>query len=484
MSDSSSKNKAAKIDHVLFMVFDAMRPDYIERFDLKNFKKLLAISQNYSEATVGYIGSETVVSHLVFETGLQPKNLPWGDDVYYDLNGILGEKEKFYSTGDLTFEQMTTLLKALPASDFLAAKLKKKFNRSVVAIGQKNYATFAMGTPEADSIITIKKKNGKCSFDGIRIPEYLLKNDRFNLECSEKYGTDKTFYPLDGNRFVPGNDLAHLGGDAWVTDAAFEVMNHQAWSGLFLTFGAIDKIAHQLGEQDAPPRPSLTKDIQAPYDLKFVLNNADQQLGRILNRLEKDGLLKSTLIVVTADHGGQSDYHYLGNGNSSKWGPIKNEKISKAPKWVRSFTHFKGVKYSFQDSAIRTWLDAKAPKKEILEALKKVPGAIEIYQLNHIENEWKYLRVYSQLIKQTPRARDWSKKHNAEIISAIPNERAPTLITLLDDGYGFDLVGDHGGAQENVQRVPYILSIPGLDAKNIRESVHLYDLKKLIEKYI
>ena len=57
-------------------------------------------------------------------------------------------------------------------------------------------------------------------------------------------------YKLDGNHYVPGKDPAHLGGDVWTADAAIEIMNRESWSGLFLTFGAIDKIGHMLGEQD------------------------------------------------------------------------------------------------------------------------------------------------------------------------------------------------------------------------------------------
>jgi hypothetical protein len=49
---------------------------------------------------------------------------------------------------------------------------------------------------------------------------------------------------------VPGKDPAHLGGDIWTADAAIEIMKRDRWSGLFLTFGGIDKIAHMLGEQD------------------------------------------------------------------------------------------------------------------------------------------------------------------------------------------------------------------------------------------
>ena len=470
-------------DHLVLMVFDAMRPDYIDRFNLKNFKKLRSLSQNYSEASVGYIGAETVVSHLVIPSGRKPKDLPWGDDVMFDRQGALGEPGRFYASGDLSFDQLTKLMNTLPSSQFLSFELKKKLGGKVYAIGQKNYATTVMGTPEADAIITIKKKNGRCSVDGLHVPTRLAAMDRFNLDCSQKYGTENTFYPYDGNRFVPGNDPLHIGGDAWVADMAFEVMDQKDWSGLFLTFGSIDKVAHQLGEQDGA-RPSPTQNVQTPYTLPILLQIADIQLGRILDRLERDRLLDRTMIVVTADHGGQSNYQYLGNGKTSKWGPIKDESQDETPAYVRSFTKFKGVKFSYEDSAIRTWLEPDADLKHIVAAMKKVPGIIEIYHLKNIDQKWVYQNIFSSLKKLPKPARQWALRNNANIVDAAANESAPTLMGLLADNVGFDLMGDHGGAQEHVQRVPLIMFIPELPGKDILEEIHLYDVKSKIEKVL
>ena len=61
-----------KTDHVLMMVFDQMRPDYIDRFNLEHFKRLRASARNYPDAYVGHLASQTVVSHLVIPTGLPP----------------------------------------------------------------------------------------------------------------------------------------------------------------------------------------------------------------------------------------------------------------------------------------------------------------------------------------------------------------------------------------------------------------------------
>ena len=71
-------------DHLVVMVFDQMRPDYIDRFNLEHFKRLRTSSRHYPEAYVGHLASQTIVSHLVIPTGLPPKGLPWLEDVLFD----------------------------------------------------------------------------------------------------------------------------------------------------------------------------------------------------------------------------------------------------------------------------------------------------------------------------------------------------------------------------------------------------------------
>jgi len=91
-----------KPDHLLVMVFDQMRPDYIDRFDLQNFKRLRGSSRHYPEAYVGHLASQTVVSHLVIPTGLPPKELPWLEDVLLDAEETLGKPNAAYKTDQIT----------------------------------------------------------------------------------------------------------------------------------------------------------------------------------------------------------------------------------------------------------------------------------------------------------------------------------------------------------------------------------------------
>ena len=60
------------------------------------------------------------------------------------------------------------------------------------------------------------------------------------------------------------------------------------------------------------------------------------------------------------------------------------------------------------------------------------------------------------------------------------NEAAPTFIALLADGVGFDLLGDHGGAQEKVQRIPLIVFDPTRKPQVASEQIGLWQVRDLI----
>jgi hypothetical protein len=136
-------------DHLLVLVFDQMRPDYIDRFGLRNFQSLRASSRHYPEAYVGHLGSQTVVSHLVIPTGLLPKALPWQDDVMLDRAGTLGKPGAAYETGRLTREQFWKLLAPLPSTRYVGNRIRHKHGGKIIAVGEKNYAALMLGTPWA-----------------------------------------------------------------------------------------------------------------------------------------------------------------------------------------------------------------------------------------------------------------------------------------------------------------------------------------------
>jgi hypothetical protein len=125
-------------------------------------------------------------------------------------------------------------------------------------------------------------------------------NRWWTWQASGAHGTDSILpgriYPLDGNRFVPGSDPAHLGGDTWSADAAITVIrNDPGWRGMLVSLGGIDKLGHMWGPEDMETGPPGSD--QEMRHLPFVAKNADVQVGRIVDALQARGLLDETLIV-------------------------------------------------------------------------------------------------------------------------------------------------------------------------------------------
>ena len=459
-----------------------MRPDYIDRFGLRNFQSLRASSRHYPDAYVGHLGSQTVVSHLVIPTGLLPKALPWQDDALFDRAGALGKAGAAYETGNLTREQFWTLLAPIPASRHVGTRIRQKHGGRIIAVGEKNYATFVLGTPAADAIVTLARLEGECRPTGVNVPDYVAANPRFTLDCREAHGTGlSTIYALDGNRYVPGHDRAHLGGDVWTTDVALEIMDREPWSGLFLTFGGIDKVAHMLGEQDGRGLGS----VPSAYRLADVATIADEQLGRIMDELKRRNLFERTLIVVTADHGGQENRFYLGNNKYQSCCPLENSEARVEPAyWIEHLLQIGKLQTSYQDTSVKIWLAdlSAANEKAIIGGMADISGMTEIYALRSSGGDWRYERVFSRLDEQTPAFRAWAAAHSADLMNTMATDGAPHLVGLLADGFGFGRIGDHGGAQERVQRIPLMLRVPGEAGTTRPEAMRLSDIEAQVTR--
>ena len=485
MSVSAVQRTAPRTpDHLLLMVFDQMRPDYIDRFGLENFKRLRSASRNYPDGYVGHMTSQTVVAHIVIPTGLRPGALPWVDEAMVDFGGAIGKPDLAYRTGRLTRPQYFQLLKGIPREQFLPARIQDTLGGKVFAVGSKDYAANLLGGPYASGIVHMTN----CAPDGVNVPDYIASNKRFTVDCTQNYGTKlgdpETVYAIDGNRYVPGKDPERLGGDVWTADAAIEIMKRETWSGMFLTFGGIDRIAHMLGEQDNHGLAA----VRSEYRLADALRIADEQLGRVLAALDAQGLTDRTLVVLTADHGGQKNESYLGNNGDQTCCPYADDKPVRSPYWLEYLNSLAPGKLrtAYADTGVTLWLADRSPAVEatITAGLKDWSGITEIYALRRTGNAYRYEQVYSTLATQPAKFRNWAQRHSAELVATMAGPAAPDLVGLLADGFGFGRIGDHGGAQELVQRIPMIIRVPGEAGSKQSQALRLMDLAPEITKLL
>jgi len=296
---------------VVMIVVAALSREIVDKYDMANVKALMDQGVDSPRGSLGHLGSVTVVTHNVLTSGLLPKHMGWIDDGWRDTAGLLGSApgNPFWIPSDWTKDQMFTVQRSIGQRrlpDYLHAANP---GSKVFTISPKRYAAFAYGGPTADSIITFGSTttcNGVKAWrgpDGVNVPSYIATPcGRYFVHHGSNlfYDTNTwpaSLYPLDGDRYAAGHDEDHLGGDIWATDVALDVMDHENWSGIFLTLPDFDKSAHMWGSIDdqggADPMTHLA----------FSAKTADAQVGRVMAKLKASGELDHTLVVLTADHG-------------------------------------------------------------------------------------------------------------------------------------------------------------------------------------
>ncbi len=429
------------------------------------------MATNYKNSYVGHGASVTVVSHLVMTTGLLPRDLPWTENQLWDQKGKLGKADQIYDTLHMSTEQRFKLMADITPEQYLVKRFKDTTGKKVFAVGEKEYSALAMGGPFADAVIYPEKAKEEttCKPVGQNVPSYILKNGRYVIDCASAFGTENSTYVLDGAHFYPGPDKEHLGGDIWVADMALDIMNNEPnWGAMLLTFGAIDRFGHMLGETDRNTPHAFVP----PMHLKDIALVADAQLGRILDDLEKRKILKSTLIVSTADHGGQTDEIFLGGGSKTE------------AYWIQRVSKMAPIKLIMADTGIRIWLkDGTAPNIEkTVAGLTEISQVVQVFTLDRSQTPPRYKIAFDNLAAQPKAHQKWAAAHNLELANSFASGTAPDVVAALADDVGFGRLGDHGGFQERVQRIPMMIAGPGYHSRTEKRALRLADLAPLISE--
>jgi len=374
---------------LLILVFDQMRSDFLDRFDLPNFSRIKNQGLFFKNARVGHLTSNTIVSHPVITTGLFPKNLPWSDEVFLDQKGIFRKKGEFYANMELPLESYSAIWNGVSPSILRTVEGPAE---SKLVVAQKHYTAYTFSSPTTESrILTLGAIRKEEPLKGWREPVgNLLLSDfthpfggRFFLDASPDYGSKNTVYPFDGNRYALGNDPQHEGGDAWVKDAILTFFSKTPdWKVVLASFGSLDKSLHAFGEHEK--KTKLPWALENKLNFEIVLQRADHYLGEVLDYLEKKGVLSETLIVLTSDHGGQANESYYGLhtplGNHLDWIRGKT-RLEALPDVLKPLVEDKNIQALVRDSAIRFYLKSKSLNKvlSLSEKARKLPGVSEIY---------------------------------------------------------------------------------------------------------
>jgi Type I phosphodiesterase / nucleotide pyrophosphatase len=489
---------------VLIIILDQLRPDYIDTFDMTNVKALMEDGASFDNAYLGHMASETVISHNVITSGQLPRDMGWSDEAHRDVDGVLGPKNDMWISGSWSRTQFNDLIAHAgypKLADYLhAAHPGTKF----ITAGQKNYAVYSANGPTGDISVTFSSRDSECDTDavsnewrhptGFNVPTYLTSNcGRFYVDSSSasafSYGTATTdpawMYPLDQNRFAVGTDSAHYGGDVWTADAGMAMMEHENWSGMLLTLGSIDKMSHMWGGRT--DTGTYTGDEQQAH-LRFIAKTADDQVGHIIQKLRDLDQLDETLVVLTTDHAGQPAIHFNGvnaagrSDNNWYYGATDNGTFNSPSPSLQPLLDTGNVRFSYQDSAIRTWLtDTSNPAKmEAAKAMATLPDVIASYRLS--ANGSRYQLEQANLGAMNSSERAWWEQHGQEIVDTMAAPWASDVVGLLHDDTSYGVKGDHGGAQKPVQEIPIVFYGAGVGSSDPKMPLRSVDILPTVLK--
>lgn len=481
----------ASISRLVVVVIDQFRADYLTRYELPSLRALQDSGVTFDNAIVGHLASETVVSHPVLGTGLLPKNLPWGDEAMRDYRGLLGTPGSIYLSGYFELAEVEATLcrslRELPDYQGTLAQLaKSELGGGVHVVGQKEYAVYSFGACGADSLITFGDPLAAGPLAGYTGPSgkgvpptmQLPQGERFYVNAARKYGAGSMLLTLKGDQYVAGDDPKHEGGDLWVVNVAIDMTRHDPqWSALLLTMSSVDAIGHLLGSYYGPVNlgqdPAVT--------LENAIMTADRAVGRLVDHLKSSGWHEQTLFVVTSDHGGTSGRLYGEEAPNRAyfnyyWGRSANAPPFLAPSpALEPLTKLSPVDFIMADTAIRLWLkEADSDSQQaVVRILRELPGVVSVYRRGH--DGYQQLADTGKVL--SPATRTWDEKHLPSLLESLAAPHAPDLIALLEPNVTYGARGDHGGHQEEVQRIPLIFSGPGVArGERRRELARLVDI--------
>jgi arylsulfatase A-like enzyme len=531
---TQASGRPAPPNRVVIVLFDQMVPQYADQFAMPNFRALRDSGTNFTKAYLGYMASETVMAHNVITSGLEPRHMGWTDEAYRDHGDVFGKgADQMHITGDLSLSDFALIEKnngvAYPKlADYLHSAYP---GTEFITVGEKSYAVESATGASGDIAVRLSSRRSDVTSNwptgcrnlsipgvpgngqwrspaGKNVPSYLTGPDpvdptlcgRFfvNADKNNDYGTKAAFpswlYPGEGNRMVPGNDPGHLGGDTWAADAAIAMMHHENWSGMFITLGGIDKAGHMWGAQhDTAPQDCTT--LAGMTHVQCAAENADAQLGKILDAVHQVDAQKGghTLVVLTADHGATYGRHFYGKtaagSGDSNWyyapadlgvwdagtnGVLDQVTYSNPSPDIAALNADGNVQFSYQSTAIEAWLLDRSTAAERAKAkqMLSLPGVTATYWKKRSGDGFRL----QDTNPMTRSEKQWWKAHAQSIVDTMAAPDGPDVIGLLHDKTSYGVYGDHGGAQESVQRVPMVFWMPGMRADATRESFRTPDV--------
>ncbi|GAA1928465.1 hypothetical protein [Nocardioides marmoribigeumensis] len=136
------------------------------------------------------------------------------------------------------------------------------------------------------------------------------------------------------------------------------------------------------------------------------------------------------------------------------------------------------LQFSDQSTAVESWLvdHRRSKAQQGADRMLELPGVIASYW-----REGSHYRLRGTA-SMSPSEHAWWAAHGQEIVDSMAAPDGPDVVGLLHDRTSYGVYGDHGGAQESVQRVPMVFWAPGMTADRTTESFRTPDVLPTILK--
>jgi arylsulfatase A-like enzyme len=82
----------------------------------------------------------------------------------------------------------------------------------------------------------------------------------------------------------------------------------------------------------------------------------------------------------------------------------------------------------------------------------------------------------------TRRERRWWERHGQELVDTMAANHSADVVGLLGDRTSYGVYGDHGGAQEEVQRIPMVFWAKGIEREHPRSAFRSVDILPTVLK--
>lgn len=186
--------------------------------------------------------------------------------------------------------------------------------------------------------------------------------------------------------------------------------------------------------------------------------------------------------MLTTDHGGQPSKRFHGvnelNRGDYNWyyGKTQNGDYLQPSPSLAPLIATGNVRFSYQDSAIRTWLTdtSRAAKREAAGVMATLPDVIASYRLSDDGSRYRLDSVNWGAMNKSERR--WWLKHGREIINTMAAPHAADVVGLLRDNTSYGVAGDHGGAQKPVQRIPIVFAGAGVGSRDSWKPMRSVDI--------